>query len=91
MQIRQTNLFKKAYKRLHINQLCEINKAIQSIIDNPLVGTKKVGDLADVYVFKTKILSELFLIAYTYQKDLLILTFLAIGVHENFYRDLKNS
>lgn len=90
MQIRQTNSFKKAYKKFHANQLCEINKAIQVIINNPLVGTKKEGDLADVYVFKTKILSQLFLIAYTYQEDLLILTFLAIGSHENFYRDLKN-
>lgn len=91
MQIRQTNSFKKAYKKFHINQLCEINKAIQIIIDNPFAGTRKAGDLADVYVCKTKALSQLFLIAYTYQEDLLILTFLAIGSHENFYRDLKNS
>ena len=89
MQVRKTNSFKKAYKKYNSNQLCEINNAIQNIIDNPLIGVKKSGDLSKIYVFKTKILSQLFLIAYTYEEALLVLTFLVVGSHENFYRDLK--
>lgn len=89
MQTKQTNLFKKQYKKYHSNQLYEINKAIKNIIDNPSIGIKKCGDLTSVYVFKTKILSQLILIAYTYEQESSVLTFLSIGSHENFYRKLK--
>jgi len=33
---------------------------------------------------------QLTLIAYTFEEENIVLTFLAIGSHENFYRDLKN-
>ena len=45
MQIRQTNQFEKAYKKLHKNQLKDANNAIREIIDNPLIGNLKKGDL----------------------------------------------
>ena len=89
MIIRQTNLFEKAYKKLHKNQLKDANEAIRKIIDNPLIGDLKKGDLSDVRVYKFKMVNQLTLIAYTYENTEIILTFLAIGSHENFYRDLK--
>ncbi len=89
MQIRQANQFEKAYKKLHKNQLKDANDAIHKIIDNPLIGNLKKGDLSDVRVHKFKMANQLTLIAYTYEADEIILTFLAIGSHENFYRDLK--
>jgi mRNA-degrading endonuclease YafQ of YafQ-DinJ toxin-antitoxin module len=33
--------------------------------------------------------NQLALLAYTYEDNRLILTLLALGSHENFYRDLK--
>lgn len=89
MKIIQTNRFEKAYKKLHKNQLEETNKAIQEIIDTPEIGIQKKGDLADIRVHKFKMVNQLTLIAYCYDGDKLVLTFIAIGSHENFYRDIK--
>lgn len=89
MQIRQTNQFEKAYRKLHKNQLKDANKAISEIIDNPLIGILKKGDLSDVRVHKFKMVNQLTLIAYIYEDAEIILTFLAIGSHENFYKDIK--
>ncbi len=60
---------------------------MREIVRNPKVGQEKKGDLAGVYVYKFKIYQQEILMAYecTFQEILL----LALGVHENFYRDLK--
>lgn len=79
--------FKKAYKKLQVNQKNKVNEAIQAIIKNPELGEKKKGDLAGVYVYKFKIHQQEILLAYEWNpKERLLL---ALGVHENFYRDLK--
>ena len=49
----------------------------------------KVGDLAGIQVFKYKFKTQLFLLAYEYVDDELLLTLIEHGTHENFYRDLK--
>ena len=52
MQIIQSGQFKKAYKKLHPNQLPEINEAIKTIIENPSIGEQKHGDLSWLRVHK---------------------------------------
>lgn len=89
MKIFQTNRFEKAYKKLHKNQLVDANNAIKKIIEDPEIGTLKKGDLADVRVYKFKMVGQLTLIAYSFEDKKIVLTLLAIGSHENFYRDLK--
>lgn len=89
IQVFQTNTFKKAYKKLHDTQLKIVNEAIRTIIDNPMISTLKKGDLNTVRVYKFKISTQLMLLAYTFEENKLILTLLALGSHENFYRDLK--
>ena len=89
MKVIQTNRFEKAYKKLHKNQLADANKAIQEIITDPEIGVQKKGDLANVRVHKFKMVEQLTLIAYIYEDEKIILTFVAIDSHENFYRDLK--
>lgn len=89
MKVIQTNRFEKAYKKLHKNQLADANKAIREIITDPEIGVQKKGDLSDVRVYKFKMVGQLTLIAYIYEDEKIILTFVAIGSHENFYRDLK--
>jgi mRNA-degrading endonuclease YafQ of YafQ-DinJ toxin-antitoxin module len=88
MQISQTNQFKKSYKKLYPNQLSETNNAINEIIANPEIGDKKHGDLSWLRVHKYKMLGQLTLIGYTLENE--TLTFLALGPHENFYRDIKH-
>ena len=90
MQILQTNRFKKAYKKLHSNQLIEVNKAIDEAIKNPEIGEQKKGNLSWLRVYKFSVLGQLTLLGYSINKNgELVLTFVAMGSHENFYRDLS--
>lgn len=89
MKIQQTLSFKSKAKKLHKNQVKELEIAIKAICENPTIGTKKKGDLSEVYVYKFKMNKSLHLLAYTWSKEESLLTLLQLGVHENFYRDLK--
>ena len=88
MEILQTRRFKKAYKKLHQNQIEEINAALQEIIDNPEIGEQKKGDLSWLRVHKFKMVNQLTLIGYSIEIER-SLTFVDLGSHENFYRDMK--
>lgn len=85
--VRQMPAFKRVFKKLHKNQKKEVKKAIQEIIKTPHIGTAKRGDLTGIYVYKFKISTQEYLLAYEWIPDEGIL--LALGVHENFYRNLK--
>ncbi len=87
IQVFQKPLFKRAYKKLHINQKKSVNQAIHEIVENPMIGIQKKGDLAGVFVHKFDCVNQQFLLAYQWNPKTRIL--LALGVHENFYRDLK--
>ncbi len=91
MQILQTTTFKRAVKKLHKNQKEDLDKAIRLIVDNPGIGEEKAGDLSGVSVYKFKMAKQLTLLAYTFEDRTITLTLLALGSHENFYRDLKRS
>lgn len=91
MQVFQTNTFKKAYKKLHENQLKAVNEAIRDSMKEPKLGILKKGDLNTVRVYKFKISTQLMLLAYSFEEHTLILTLLALGSHENFYRNPKNN
>jgi mRNA-degrading endonuclease YafQ of YafQ-DinJ toxin-antitoxin module len=79
--------FKKTIKKLHDNQLQDLDDAISKLIENPVSGNLKKGDLVDLRVYKFRMTNELTLLAYYYQNNKLLLS--ALGSHENFYRDLK--
>ena len=89
MELLQTNRFKKAYKKLHPNQLAEVNAAIETIINDPEIGEQKKGNLSWLRVYKFKVLGQLTLLGYSVETvDRIVLTLVDIGSHENFYRDL---
>ncbi len=88
MRILVSPTFSRAVKRLHKNQKADLDDAVRAISGDPTLGEAKVGDLAGVRVFKFKMVKQLCLLAYT-QTDEETLELLAIGAHENFYRDLK--
>jgi mRNA-degrading endonuclease RelE of RelBE toxin-antitoxin system len=85
--VKEMPAFKKVYKKLHDNQKVAVNEAIQAIIAYPKIGEEKKGDLAGVFVYKFKIHNQEILLAYEWVPEERLL--LALGVHENFYRDLK--
>lgn len=47
MKIQQTLSFKVKVKKLHNNQLEKLESAIKTICENPKIGIKKKGDLAE--------------------------------------------
>ena len=85
--ISQMPAFKKAYKKLHKTHKVIVNDAIKAIISDPENGKEKKGDLTGVFVYKFKINKQETLLAYEWDPVERVL--LALGVHENFYRDLK--
>ncbi|MDZ7792174.1 MAG: type II toxin-antitoxin system RelE/ParE family toxin [Spirochaetia bacterium] len=91
MRVLQKPSFKKVYKRLHANQKAELDKAIKAIIKDPDSGQAKTGELSDVLVYKFKMVKQLTLLAYNYEEQTITLTLLALGTHENFYRDFRKS
>ena len=83
----QSPLFARQKKKLTKHQIKQLDEAIRTIIANPEAGTLKVGDLKGIRVYKFRIDTNQILLAYeTAESTLYLLTF---GVHENFYRSLK--
>lgn len=91
MQVIQYPSFEKALKKLHANAKRDLDKAVRELTRDPLTGDMKKGDLSGVRVYKFKMVHQLTLLAYMYDETHEILTLLALGSHENFYRNLKKS
>jgi mRNA-degrading endonuclease RelE of RelBE toxin-antitoxin system len=85
----QTPTFKRAVKKLKPNQKADLDKAIKVLMLDPLLGEQKRGDLIFLRVYKFKILKQLTLLGYSYEDNSVILELLNVGLHENFYRDIK--
>jgi mRNA-degrading endonuclease RelE of RelBE toxin-antitoxin system len=85
--LKQMPAFKKAYKKLPKSHQLMVNDAIKAIIQNPEIGDEKRGDLSGIYIYKFKIHHQEFLLAYEWDSMQRLL--LALGVNENFDRDLK--
>lgn len=89
MNVLQTPTFARQIKKLHENQKNDLNQAVTKIVKNPSVGVAKKGDLSGIQIYKFKMVNQLTLLAYEFHHDELLLILLAVGPHENFYRDLK--
>lgn len=88
-EVRQTKRFVRAYRKLHPNQLAEVNRAIQVLAGNPLLGEPKKGDLSKLRVYKFSCLGQQLLLGYTMEKRVCLIYLEALGPHENFYRDVS--
>jgi mRNA-degrading endonuclease RelE of RelBE toxin-antitoxin system len=88
-EIVQTPTFKKAVKKLHSNQKQDLDKAVKTIMADPMLGERKKGDLSFLRVYKFKMTKQLTLLGYSYEDGSIILELIALGSHENFYRDIK--
>lgn len=89
MIILQTKAFSKAAKKLNSNQKADLDTAIRVLISTPDSGDQKKGDLSSIRVYKFHMVKQLALIAYSFDEIKITLTLLALGSHENFYRDMK--
>jgi mRNA-degrading endonuclease YafQ of YafQ-DinJ toxin-antitoxin module len=89
MQIVFYPAFERVVKKLHPNAKQDLDKAVRELIENPLAGELKKGDLNGTRVYKFKMVRQLTLLAYIYDETGESIILLALGSHENFYRDLK--
>ncbi|ETI62238.1 RelE/StbE family addiction module toxin [Marinomonas profundimaris] len=85
-QVLQTSTFKK----LHKNQKADLDNAIRELIKDPLLGQQKKGVLSFLRVYKFNMVKQLTLLGYSYEDGTVTLELMALGCHENFYRDVKN-
>ena len=88
-RVLQTPTFNKAVKKLHKNQKKELDKVVKSLMEDPLLGEQKKGDLLFLRVYKFKMVKQLTLLGYSYEDNSIVLELIALGSHENFYRDIK--
>ena len=89
IQVLQTPRFAKQLKKLKVNQKKDLDGAVQNIINDPLLGVQKRGDLDYIRVYKFNMSKQQTLLAYGYDDGRLIIELLGVGSDENFYRDLK--
>lgn len=86
-EIIQSPVFSKQKKKLHKQQIKDMDEAVKYIFNAPASGDMKVGDLQNIQVYKFKSSNQQILLAYeVIDSTLFLYTF---GSHENFYRDLK--
>ena len=87
LKIRTTPSFDKAVKKLPAQDKKTVDDAAHKIVAKPAIGEAKKGDLLGVSVYKFKINKQEILLSYSVNHDELLL--IALGSHENFYRDMK--
>ena len=87
--VSQTPTFKKAVKKFKRNQKKELDTAVEEIMAKPALGEQKKGGLAFLRVYKFKMNKQLTLLGYSFDDGALTLELMALGSHENFYRDIK--
>ena len=81
--------FNRTRKKLPAALRAEVSRQVQRICRNPRIGERKRRDLSGVFVHKFRLAGQLHLIAYLVNEEQGEITLLALGGHENFYRDLK--
>ncbi len=85
----QTPTFRKAVKKLKASQKKELDAAVKALMAKPTLGERKKGNLAFLRVHKFKMNKQLTLLGYSFDDGTLTLELMALGTHENFYRDVK--
>ena len=89
-QVQQTRRFARAYRKLtNAALIADTDAAVAAVADNPDVGERKKGDLAQLWVHKFRSQGQLYLLGYTREEEVRLIFLEALGPHENFYRDLK--
>jgi mRNA-degrading endonuclease RelE of RelBE toxin-antitoxin system len=87
----QTTRFSRSYKKLFKRELESVHASMDAIVKKPEIGTEKLGDLSNLFVYKFKVGKTEWMLGYTFNSSKKIVTWHSIGQHENFYRDSKRN
>lgn len=88
-RVLQSRRFARQYKKLKNNVAEDVDAAVDMIAENPGMGERKKGDLANLLVHKFHSQNQLYLLGYTIEDAVQLIHLEAVGPHENFYRDIK--
>ncbi|END5390998.1 type II toxin-antitoxin system RelE/ParE family toxin [Vibrio vulnificus] len=91
IDVYEARRFEKQMDKLSEAQCEVVEDEIDKIIENPLLGTLKKGDLSHLRVHKFKMDNQEVLLGYSWVEDKWSLYLLSIGPHENFYSAMKKS
>ena len=75
----QTRRFARQYKKLHDNVAADVDAAVGAVTNSPLIGDKKKGDLAALYVFRFRSQGQLYLLGYTIGEELKLIYLEAVA------------
>jgi mRNA-degrading endonuclease RelE of RelBE toxin-antitoxin system len=64
-ELRQSRRFARQYKKLNDNVAADVDAAVDLIANQPNVGDRKKGDLAELRVYKFRSQNPLYLLGYT--------------------------
>ncbi len=87
VQVLQSAAFSRIYKKPHKNQKADVDVAVAVTDESPELSESKRGDLAGVYVYKSKSQNQLMLLVSEHDPNTRLL--LLLVSHEKFCRDLK--
>ncbi|MBW2365722.1 MAG: type II toxin-antitoxin system RelE/ParE family toxin [Deltaproteobacteria bacterium] len=87
MKVLQSRSFERKVKKFSKAQKLQLDKRVKLIVEDSTIGIEKKGDLRGIYVYKFKIKTIQYLLAYRIVAENLEL--IMIGPHQNYYRDLK--
>ncbi|MEW2741594.1 type II toxin-antitoxin system RelE/ParE family toxin [Providencia rettgeri] len=89
VEVYETSRFEKVMKKLPESDVKVVEDEIDRIIENPLIGELKKGDLSHMRVHKFRLNELTVLLGYSWVSDKLKLYLLHLGSHENFYEAQK--
>lgn len=81
--------FDRVLKKLPAALRVEVDRQVRALCRSPSIGERKRSDLGGVLVRKFRLAGQLNLLAYWVDEEQETVTLLALGGHENFYRDLR--
>lgn len=72
-QTLQTRRIARQYKKLQGNIAANVDAAVEKVAEDPAVGERKKGDLADLQVYKFRSQGQLYLLGYTIDSGVCLL------------------
>jgi mRNA-degrading endonuclease RelE of RelBE toxin-antitoxin system len=87
MKVLQSRSFERKVKKFSKTQKLKLDEQVKLIVEDPAIGSEKKGDLRGICVYKFKMKTIQYLLAYRIVDENFEL--IMIGPHQNYYRDLK--
>ncbi len=88
MTVYQSTSFARKVKIMSPAEKSDLDDVVRALINNPLIGVEKKGDLKGIFIHKFKMNKHDYLLSYRIcnEKNLELIM---IGPHENYYHALK--